>query len=210
MITGLIKRKKYKVLYLFISHQKDYLETLNRCIKNYKDFLVVVGGEKSNYISDNTLYLNVDDNYEGLPQKVLESLKYIAQDENFSKYTHICKLDSDMKILKKFSSRILAKEKYFGKVQYVDGKRDWGKQKFTKNSKFSKENYSGPFVPWCLGGYGYVVSIDAVKQILHTQVDYDEEPYEDLLISKLLVAKNVAPYNFKNLNNYIYSSTHNL
>ena len=68
--------------------------------KNYKDFLVVVGGKKSNYISDNTLYLNVNDYYEGLPQKVLESLKYIAQDENYSKYTHICKLDSDMKILK--------------------------------------------------------------------------------------------------------------
>ena len=147
MITGLIKRKEYKVLYLFISHQKDYLETLNRCIKNYKDFLVVVGGKKSNYISDNTLYLNVNDYYEGLPQKVLESLKYIAQDENYSKYTHICKLDSDMKILKKFSSRILAKEKYFGKVQYVDGKRDWGKQKFTKILNLVKKTIRIPLYP---------------------------------------------------------------
>ena len=82
-------KKKYKVLYLFITHQTDYKKILHNCISNYSDFLIVVGGQSSTYFDGSTLYLDVDDSYDGLPEKVYESMKKIVLNEKF-KTTPTC------------------------------------------------------------------------------------------------------------------------
>tara|TARA_B100000674_G_scaffold497627_1_gene532147 strand:- start:1873 stop:2505 length:633 start_codon:yes stop_codon:yes gene_type:complete len=206
-VKSLIK-KKYKTLYLFITHEIDYSKTLNKCIENYSDYLIVIGGHKSNYLQENTLYLNANDSYDGLPEKVYKAMKYVVTDEALKDYTHICKLDSDMIIKKVFDQQILSKNEYFGIVQREEGNRSWGKEKFTENSKFKYQDYEGIFVPWCLGGYGYVVSFNAIKQIVEDNINFNDEPYEDLLIAKLLNRKKIYPNNFKNLSKYVDSPFH--
>ena len=201
-------KKKYKVLYLFITHQTNYKKTLHNCISNYSDFLIVVGGQSSTYFDGSTLYLDVDDSYDGLPEKVYESMKKIVLNEKFKNYSHLCKLDSDMIIKKDFSQKILSKNDFFGFVQTVDGDRGWGKEKFSEKSKFRNYDYKGNYVPWCLGGYGYVVSFSAVKKIISENINFKNEPYEDLLIAKLLNHKGIYPNNFKKIREYIISPSH--
>lgn len=201
-------RVKKKVLYIFLTHKKNYIETLNKVSLLTYPAIVVVGGEDT-YLDKKTLYVKTPDNYDGLPQKVYEALTYLITVKEFKKYTHFCKLDEDMEINQLFTQKILFKLNYGGNVQYSEGDRYWGKNKFSKNSKFANSPYMGNYVPWCKGGYGYLVSRYAIDQIKNLDILFDDEPYEDLLIAKLLNKKEIYPKNIKNLYKFISSKSHN-
>ena len=206
----MFSKNKFNVLYIFITHKGDYENTLKNCRKNYKNknYIVVVGGSDKNIIKDDTLFLKVNDLYEGLPEKVLKAFNFLSKHYESKKITHFCKLDSDMKIVKNFPEKLLSKYQYFGKVQYTEGQRDWGQNNFSADSRFKNEIYKGKYVPWCLGGYGYVVSLEAIGLIASKPVNYSYEPFEDLLLAKLLNEENIFPENFDNLNKYIRSPEH--
>ena len=80
--------------------------------------------------------------------------------------------------------------------------------KFSSKSKFSTQEYKGHYVPWCLGGYGYVISFSAVRKILFEAINFNDQPYEDLLIAKLLKKKGIHPKNVEDLRDYICSPVH--
>ena len=55
--------------------------------------------------------------------------------------------------------------------------------------------------------YEYIISREA-QQHKKMNVEFNEEPYEDLLIAKLLNQKKIYPKNIINLHEYVYSKNH--
>ena len=198
---------KKKVLYFFITHKQNHNTVLKKIDSLTFPSVVVVGNDES-YLDGKTLFIEAPDNYDGLPEKVYNALEYLVNLKKFDNYTHFCKLDEDMEIKKPFTQKILYNLKYGGSVQTSEGDRFWGIKKFSKNSKFSNSPYKGEYVPWCRGGYGYVISRKAVNQIKNMTINFYDEPYEDLLIAKLLNKKKIYPKNIINLHTYIYSKNH--
>lgn len=191
-------------LYIFITHQKNF----NNCYQRIKemmktDFIIVCGG----YIKDSydehlkVLKLNCNDGYAGLPEKVLKSFHYVMSDEIFSKYTHFCKLDDDMIVVKRFG---LIEGDYFGKVHHGDGNRNWHRGRC--NNFWDQMSYNGEFVPWCMGGFGYVVSRNALLKCL-PNFDYINHIYEDVYIGEILKKVDINPIN-TDIKNYLVSPDH--
>jgi hypothetical protein len=191
-------------LYIFITHQKNFENCYPR-IKEMmqEDFIVVSGG----YISDSfdeenrVLKLNCNDVYAGLPEKVLKSFHFVLSDDRFTKYDYFCKLDDDMKVIKRFES---LEGDYLGNVHYVDGNRNWHRGRC--GNFWDQIPYIGEFVPWCMGGFGYVVSRNALSKCL-PNFDYINHIYEDVYIGLLLKSKNIDPIN-TDIKNYLVSPDH--
>jgi hypothetical protein len=192
------------ILYLFITHQKNFDNCYTRIKEMMKnDFIVVCGG----YIKDeydeesNVLKLNCNDGYAGLPEKVMKSFHYIISDERFKDYTHIVKLDDDMVVIKRFDS---IEGDYIGNVHYGEGNRNWHRGRC--DNFWDLIPYVGEFVPWCMGGLGYIVSRQALIKCL-PNFDYINHIYEDVYIGIILDQSGFEPIN-KNLKKYILSPEH--
>ena len=200
------------ILYLFISCQKLIHKNYERIKdmmkkKNYEKYIIITGGHSENSYNNNTkrLKLNCNDTYEGLPEKVIKTYKFIHENEEFNDISHICKLDEDM-ILK----RLLKKKKlshYCGNVCRKKGNRRWHIGKCSPSSKFNKIPYRGIYVPWCTGGHGYVLSKKSLG-ILKNKKNYNNEIYEDLYIAKVLRRNKIFPKQLKNIKFFFKSPEH--
>jgi hypothetical protein len=152
------------------------------------------------------LTLHCNDYYEGLPEKVVKTFKYIHDNPIlFEKYNYICKLDDDMIIKTLLNENELFD--YCGNVRHQNGFRNWHIGKCSKGSSFNTSEYSGEFVPWCLGGFGYVVSKKAIE-VIKKDTNYFNEIYEDVYIGKILYQNNIIPNSIPNMNKYLYSGDH--
>jgi hypothetical protein len=188
------------LLYLFITHQKNidncYLRISEMMVS---DFIIVRGGYIKDYYDESTkiLNLNCNDDYKGLPEKVIKSFNYIISHKIFEKYTHICKLDDDMILLERIKE---LNHDYMGVVFKKAGNRKWH---IGRTGNFwDNMPYSGKYVPWCGGGNGYVISIKALNKILPNH-DYLDHIYEDLYIALLLDKINIYPTYYNMDNNFI-------
>lgn len=175
------------------------------------DYLIVNGGYSINKYDETTkiLDLSCNDFYEGLPEKVFKTYKYIHDNNIFDKYTHVCKLDDDMTVHK-----ILDKEKlsdYCGIVLSIkNGNRRWHIGKCSSQCIYNNQEYKGIYVPWCLGGHGYVLSKQAINKITQ-KTDYDFQGfciYEDLFIGLVLYENNIYPKNYTDYKKYNSSPDH--
>ena len=191
-------------LYVFITHQKN----LNNCydrISNMMldDFVVVQGGcVKDSYDEEKKIInLNCNDSYIGLPEKVMKAFHFLVSDERFGKYTHFCKLDDDMKIIKRFDN---LSDDYLGVVHYGDGNRQWHIGR--AGNFWDKVPYLGEFKPWCMGGYGYVVSRVALEKST-PNFNYLDHIYEDVYIGLLMNSVGVTPTNI-DTKKYMVSPDH--
>ena len=191
-------------LYVFITHQKN----LNNCydrISNMMldDFVVVQGGSiKDSYDEEKKIInLNCNDSYIGLPEKVMKAFHFLVSDERFGKYTHFCKLDDDMKIIKRFDN---LSDDYLGVVHYGDGNRQWHIGR--AGNFWDKVPYLGEFKPWCMGGYGYVVSRVALEKST-PNFNYLDHIYEDVYIGLLMNSVGVTPTNI-DTKKYMVSPDH--
>ena len=191
-------------LYVFITHQKN----LNNCydrISNMMldDFVVVQGGcIKDSYDEEKKIInLNCNDSYIGLPEKVMKAFHFLVSDERFGKYTHFCKLDDDMKIIKRFDN---LSDDYLGVVHYGDGNRQWHIGR--AGNFWDKVPYLGEFKPWCMGGYGYVVSRVALEKFT-PNFNYLDHIYEDVYIGLLMNSFGVTPTNI-DTKKYMVSPDH--
>jgi hypothetical protein len=190
-----------RVLYLFLTHQGSYDVTRAR-LGNQKDCIIIVGGyDTTHYDSINgTLYLNCDDSYAGLPEKVIKAFRFVY--ENFKEYTHVCKLDEDVMPVQPFDSNIL-KNDYFGCINFHnDGDRSYHFGKVPLDSKWNNVSYQGRWAPWALGGYGYGVSMHALSKIVYDET-YDTHIYEDVYIGVLLKDENITPHHIPNITDFI-------
>lgn len=192
-------------LYVFITHRKN----INNCYQNIvnmmgQDFVVVQGGFiKDEYDEEKKiLKLNCNDSYVGLPEKVMKTLHFLISDERFNQYTHFCKLDDDMKVIKRFENLT---DDYIGNVHYGDGSRQWHMGRC--GNFWDKVPYLGHFVPWCLGGFGYIVSRKALEKVL-PNFNYLDHIYEDVYMGIVLKSVGISPKSI-NIKEYLVSPDHN-
>jgi hypothetical protein len=177
---------------------------------NYDKYAIVTGGHDNNrYDPQNKkIELTCNDTYEGLPEKMIKLYEYILNNTNFNTITYVCKLDEDM-ILKKLLDTDILSSDYYGLVSYQAGSRRWHLAKCSPSSKFNTTEYTGRFVPWCLGGCGYILSKKILK-LLKGDTDYENEIYEDLYVAKILNRHNVYPQQLKNMSDFWVSPTHKI
>ena len=202
------------LLYIFISCKTKIDNCYTRITNmmnelNYDNYIIVTGGNETNIYHDDKhlLELVCNDFYEGLPEKVIKTYKFIYENNSFERFTHFCKLDDDI-IVKKIINNSLELPDYCGRVyNRLPGNRTWHINKCSKDSFFNNNEYSGPYVPWCLGGCGYIISKKSLE-LLSSNTDYYNEIYEDLYVAKILYTNNIYPQHISNLSAFIYSEDH--
>lgn len=191
-------------LYVFITHQKNLHNCYDRILSMMgSDFVVVQGGFiKDSYNEEKRiLNLNCNDGYAGLPEKVMKTFHYLISDERFNEYTHFCKLDDDMQVIKKFDN---LSDDYLGNVHYGDGNRQWHIGRC--GNFWDKIPYLGDFKPWCMGGFGYVVSRLALEKTL-PNFNYLDHIYEDVYIGNLMYNKGIIAKSI-NIKDFVVSPDH--
>jgi hypothetical protein len=203
------------ILYIFITHQNninniyDRIKNMMNSLNNY-NYILVQGGDISNNYDINTkiLSINCNDKYEGLPEKVLKTYKYIVESDIFNQYTHFIKLDDDMIIKKIINYNDIENINYGGNVCVTnEGDRKWHMGKCSKNSIWNKTPYKGIYTHWCKGGHGYIISRNAINNIKHDK-NYFDNIYEDLYIALKLKKYNIYPININNWVNFFISPEH--
>jgi hypothetical protein len=167
------------------------------------DFVVVQGGcIKDTYDEEKKIInLNCNDSYIGLPEKVMKTFHFLISDERFTKYTHFYKLDDDMKLVERFEN---VEGDYLGIVNYDDGNRQWHIGR--AGNFWDRIPYLGEFKPWCMGGFGYVVSRKALEKIT-PNFNYLDHIYEDVYIGLLMNSAGIKPINI-NTKKYLVSPDH--
>ena len=191
-------------LYVFITHRGNIDNCIERITNMMQtDFVIVQGGSiKDTYDQDRrVLSLNCNDKYVGLPEKVLKAFHFLSTDENFSQYTHFAKLDDDMIVSNRFGE---LEGDYIGNVHHVDGNRQWHIGRC--GNFWDKIPYIGEFKPWCMGGYGYVVSRNALEKILPNH-DYLDHVYEDVYLGLLMFKSGINPTHI-DIKKYVISPDH--
>ena len=202
------------ILYIFFTHELNFnnvytkIQTMMSKLNN-KNYIIVKGIDLDSYYDKDNKVLNINcnDKYEGLPEKVLKTFQYIVNNIEFNNYNYFFKLDDDMIINKLINENDIKNYNYCGKVNIsYNGNRKWHIGKCSKNSKFNTMEYKGNYIPWCLGGYGYIISRNAIN-LIKNNTNYKEHIYEDLYISLLLNENNIKPIHI-NIQNYVISPDH--
>jgi hypothetical protein len=191
-------------LYVFITHQKNLQNCYDRISSMMvNDFVVVQGGFIQDSFDEkkNILNLNCNDSYIGLPEKVMKTFHYLINDIRFKDYTHFCKLDDDMKVIKRFENLT---DDYIGYVHYGDGSRQWHMGRC--GNFWDKVPYLGNFEPWCMGGFGYIISRFALEKAL-PNFNYLDHIYEDVYIGLLMKSVQIEPKSI-NTKEYLISPDH--
>lgn len=191
-------------LYVFITHQKNIKNCYDRISSMMiNDFVIVQGGFlKDEYDEDKKIInLNCNDSYVGLPEKVMKTFHFLITDDRFKDYTHFCKLDDDMTVIKRFEN---LKDHYIGNVHYTEGSRQWHMGRC--GNFWDQVPYLGEFKPWCMGGFGYVVSRKALSYIV-PNFNYLDHVYEDLYIGILMNKIGISPTQIK-IKDYVISPDH--
>ena len=167
------------------------------------EFIVVQGGFiKDKFDSERRiLSLNCNDGYVGLPEKVMKTFHFLISSETFDEYTHFVKLDDDMILINRLTD---VNGDYVGTVHYSDGNRYWHVGR--TGTFWDKIPYLGEFKPWCMGGFGYILSRDALDKIT-PNYDYLDHIYEDVYIGKVCEQKGIKPENF-DIKKYLVSPEH--
>lgn len=193
------------VLYVFITHKGN----INNCYQRISDmmvndFVVVQGGcLEDSYDEDKRIIsLDCNDGYVGLPEKVMKTFHFLMRDDRFKDYTHFCKLDDDMDVIKRFDD---ISGDYLGVVNRTEGNRKWHMGRCGV-SMWDKVPYVGLYVPWCLGGFGYVISKTALGKITPNH-NYLGHVYEDLYIATELNKVGIYPKSI-NTKEYLVSPDH--
>lgn len=197
-----------KILYVFITHQNNINNCWDRISymmnTSHLDYIIVQGGSiKDNYDEKSkVLNINCNDSYSGLPEKVMKTFHFLISDDRFKDYTHFVKLDDDMSVIKGFKD---LEDDYIGNVHYLDGNRQWHMGRC--GNFWDKVPYLGEFTPWCMGGFGYVVSRNALEKAL-PNFNYLDHIYEDVYIGLILKKVGIEPKNLINIKDYILSPDH--
>ena len=206
------------ILYVFFTHELNFERVNIRIIEmmknlNNDNYIIVKGIDTNTYYDKDKKVLNINcnDKYEGLPEKVFKSFIYLINNIEFNNYNYFVKLDDDMVIKKLiYENEItdIINNNYCGNVHNTNnGDRTWHIGKCSKDSIFNTTEYTGKYVPWCLGGYGYIISRYAISLIQNNN-NYKEHIYEDLYISILLNENNIKPENIT-ITKYFLSPDHN-
>ncbi len=162
---------------------------------------VVVVGDGDGRQEGDVVYLDAPDDYEGLPQKTLAAVQWVAEN---TPYGHMLKIDDDcfLDAGEFFHSLSYKKFDFYGRViwRHLGGMdRSWHFEK-SVSARGRKELDKSPEPSvYCDGGSGYVLSRHAMQTI----VDFSTKPegkrliastfMEDKLVGDLLALGDVRP-----------------
>jgi hypothetical protein len=180
-------------------------------LEKHKDCIIFCGKKLDTpyLFKDRILTLNCRDTYEGLPEKVICMIDAVLSIPEFSNVTHIFKIDdhdtdipANLSIL--VDQNMLQTNDYLGqRVQSHPGNNKYHIGKCSKDSKWNTTPYSGKYVAFALGGYGYILSRKAMK-VIHNKYKpkdiptiYSNHIAEDILVSLTLHDAKIYPVQIK-------------
>lgn len=205
------------ILCVIISCQKHkhlWQDILNKDI----NIIIVTGSNAHHFyqINNNILELNCDDNYEGLPEKIIFMIEVILTDKRFENVTHILKIDDHDNFFTQKNVEILINafqdstspiynQDYIGQrlqTKFTDRHRKAHFSKVSSNSSWKNKIYNGTYVNFFHGGCSYVLSKKAMRFINKTysygniKEIREKEIFEDVMIAKILASNNIFPTRF--------------
>jgi hypothetical protein len=174
-----------------------------------KNTIIFSGGSDTFYYDkyNNILHLKCNDNYDGLPEKMICMIDQILNMPDFADITHILKIDDhDTQFTYENIINIVKNTKLFN-CDYVGqrlhhesrGARKWHFNKVPKNSKWHDKPYNGEYVSWLDGGSSYILSRNAMKiinnhfNISNLDLVSETEIFEDVMIAKILKNNGINP-----------------
>lgn len=204
-------KNKNNTLYCFVSHNDKIIED-TITIKNmmdklsYNDYIIVYGGEKQHIQDDHVVYLDCDDSYCGLPEKINLMFKYVF---SVDRYDYAIKLDRTTTIKKLLPNHFPAE--YMGHIyMYILNKPKTGKNHFGKcheNHKwYNKKFEGGEGILYC-SGVAYILGKVPISIVASDDTLYKNNIYEDYYVGFLLRSKNIKPSALK-LKDFFYDVEH--
>ena len=204
-----------KVLIVVMSckkHKHLWGEILDRGINN----LIIICGKKMDVdysLENRILYLNCNDGYEGLPEKMIYAINAILKIPKFQTYTHIMKVDdhdnkfnnslneklkneTNINLKDPFSSYIYD---YLGQRLHSYILRNWHINKCDPSSPWNTQPYMGPSTNYLDGGSSYILTRRAMEYIIleynfnNIETLQKEHIWEDLMIALTLKKYNIFP-----------------
>lgn len=190
------------VLYLYVTHQAVFANVWRRVTRHMRqincvDYLFICGFNRTLLAPDQrTLFLNCNDHYEGLPEKMFMAYKFLATSPDFSAYKYIVKIDADSKLVRTFDAPMLdlldSGVDYGGKI-ISSANRRYHIGRCSPGSYHNYREYSGPCGhPFCQGGPGYVLSRRAIN-LLKNEIPSGDQIYEDMCVGLLLRKYGILP-----------------
>lgn len=181
------------ILYCFVSYQEKILEDsiiISKMMNqlNYDNYIIVYGGKTNKNIqSSKVIYLDCEDCYCGLPNKVNTIFKYV----NNLNYDFFVKLDRTTKV-KKILPKLLS-HKYMGYIwKYSSSGTNHFNRCENKNHPWNTKQFYGSPIFYCSGA-AYVLSKESVDIIAQDNEEYKNHIYEDYYIGYLLNKFNINP-----------------
>jgi hypothetical protein len=211
-------KKKINILVTVLSCKKH--SYLWNEIKNRTKKLIVFTGSYNDSTfydkSSKVLYLNCNDHYEGLPEKMILMIEQILTMPEFKNITHILKIDdhdtffTDENIKNLYNLNDLNFYNYIGQKKIHNGPDTWSNYHFGKispNSHWNNKEADVSNVTWLDGGCSYILSKKAMKKInkIYNSSNINEvrenEIFEDVMIARLLSQNKInaheVNYNIK-------------
>ena len=161
-------------------------------------------------LENNILYLNCNDLYDGLPEKIICCIDAILKLDKFKDITHMLKIDDHDNKISKLTIDILNNKflHILNKYDYVgqkinkggNGVRKWHFKKLSHHSKWYRKPYEGEFVDWLDGGCSYILSrksmdyINNIYNIKNLNKLRKNEIFEDLMVAKILKKYGIIPH----------------
>ena len=201
------KIKKNNNILVIILSCKKHKHLWEKKLKETSNSIIICGDDniKKSYILNNRiLYLKCNDNYDGLPEKIICMINAILNIGKFKDITHILKTDDhdnfiDKNVIEKLKNSFELKiYPYIGNViQNIDGKRDYHFGKVPKNSFWYNRPYTGKYIPWAKGGNGYILNRnEKIINKKHNPNNLEEirknHIFEDIMIASILNEKNIS------------------
>ena len=200
-----------RMLVCVLSCQKNKGLWSNILDRMHDNILIFCGGSDTTQFdpSAKIMYLNCNDFYEGLPEKMICLIDQVLTLDCFKDVTHILKIDDHdtfftSDTIEKISSMPeLWKYDYIGqKLQEVPGSGYGGYHhgKVSKGCYWDSRFYTGGFCTWVDGGHSYILSRTALELINSTsdpktlETIRKTEIYEDVMIAKLLAKHGIKPF----------------
>jgi hypothetical protein len=204
-------KKKINILVTVLSCKK-HSHLWSELAKRTNNIIIFTGSHNNKTFYDKKsklLYLNCNDHYEGLPEKMILMIEQILTMPEFKHITHILKIDdhdtyfTDENIQNLYNLKDLHFHNYIGqKKEYrpPNTLSDYHFGKISKHSHWNNKMGDVSDVTWLDGGCSYILSRKAMRLINKTynssniNVVRNKEIFEDVMMGRLLASNNISAH----------------